>query len=82
MQVSVRLSAPLAQEMGAPRLSLTLPDGATIGDLVAVLRSDYPRAERLAAALPIVGGQYVALDSPVAPDSEVALLLPVAGGLD
>lgn len=81
MQVSVRFSAPLAQELGAPRLSLTLPDGSTVGDLVAVLRSDYPRAERLTAALPIVGGQYVTLDRPLAPDSEVALLLPVAGGL-
>lgn len=80
MQVSVRFSAPLAQELGAPRLSLTLPDGATVADLVAILRSDHPRAERLSAALPIIAGQYVPLDRPLAPDTEVALLLPVAGG--
>lgn len=80
MQVSVRLSAGLAQDIGLPRLFISLPDGATVADLVAVLRSDHPRAERLSVALPIIGGQYVSLDSPLAPGQEVALLLPVAGG--
>ena len=80
MIVAVRVSAGLAQELGSPRLAVTLAEGATVADLLAHLRAAYPAAARLAIALPIVAGQYVGAAHPLTPETEVALLLPVAGG--
>ncbi len=80
MRVSVRVSGGLAEELGAPRLSIALPDDATVADLLAHLRASYPQAERLSLALPIVAGQYASTERPLSADQEVALLLPVAGG--
>jgi molybdopterin converting factor small subunit len=59
---------------------VSLPEHATVADLVRHLSQTYPRASRLAAALPVVAGQYAAADHPLAAGVEVALLLPVAGG--
>lgn len=80
MVIVVRVSAALAQELGAPRLPVTVADDATVAGLIAHLRAQYPHAARLALALPIVAGQYVGPEYPLAGVSEIALLLPVAGG--
>ena len=42
MQVNVRLSAGLAQVTGQARMQVTVPDGATVADLVDQLLSQYP----------------------------------------
>jgi molybdopterin converting factor small subunit len=81
MIVHVRLSAALAQVAGVPRVALTLPEGATVADLLAELRQQYPLLEsRLATALPFVGGSHAAAADEVTDRAEVALLLPAAGG--
>ncbi len=81
MTVHVRLSARLAQEVGLARLSVTLSDGATVADLREQLRAQYPTAApHLALAVPVIAGQPVDWTTSVAPDQEVAFLLPIAGG--
>ncbi|MBL8055484.1 MAG: MoaD/ThiS family protein [Anaerolineales bacterium] len=80
MVIAVRVSAGLAQELGGPRFAVTLREGATVADLLAVLRAQHPAVARLAIVLPIVAGQYVGAEHPLTPDTEVALLLPAAGG--
>lgn len=80
MLVSVRLSTALAQEIGAPRLTVTVGEGATVADLLRQLRADHPQAARLAIVLPVMAGQYVGPEAVLRADQEVALLLPVAGG--
>ncbi|MFN8474094.1 MAG: MoaD/ThiS family protein [Anaerolineae bacterium] len=81
MQVPVRFSAGLAQEIGAPRLSIDVPDGATVADLMLQLHAAYPDASRLSTALAVINGQYVSSTATLPPDREVALLLPVSGGI-
>ena len=81
MQVPVRFSAGLAQEIGSPRLSIDVPDGATVADLLRQLHTAYPDASRLSTALAVINGQYVSNTATLPADREVALLLPVAGGL-
>ncbi len=44
MQVPVRFSAGLAQQIGSPRLSIDVPDGATVADLLRQLHTTYPDA--------------------------------------
>ena len=81
MLVRVRLGAGLSRLAAAPLLSIDLADGSTVEDLYARLRAAEPElAPALRAALPVVAGEHVARDRPLADRQEVALLLPVAGG--
>ncbi len=81
MQVTVRLSAALAQLTGNPRVQLTVPDDARLADVTAALVQSYPAIEgRLAYAIPIVAGDHAAPQAAVSPGQEIAFLMPAAGG--
>jgi molybdopterin converting factor small subunit len=81
MQVNIRLSAGLAQLTGNARLQLTVPEDATVQDVVAILVGQYPEMRnRLSYAIPVIAGSHATLQSPVTSGQEVAFLMPVAGG--
>ena len=81
MQVRVRLGAGLSRLSAAPLLTVDLADGATVGDLFAQLGDSQPDlAGALRSALPVVAGEHVLRDRPLADRQEIALLLPVSGG--
>ena len=81
MQVNVRLSAGLAQITGVARLQLSVAEEATVADLISQLVEQYPGLQlRLGHAVAMLGGTHVARTARLAPDQEVAFLLPVAGG--
>ena len=82
MQVNVRLSAGLALATGAPRLTLALADGATVADLLAHLRLQYPGLNsKLPLVLPFMAGRHVTHAEVLVPDQEIALLMPASGGI-
>ena len=83
MQVQVRMFGGLTERVGASRIVVELPDGATVADLRAAVAAAYP------AVAPLLGGVNVAVDlevagpdTPLAATSELAMLPPVAGGAD
>ena len=81
MQVRVRLGAGLSALSRAPSLTVDLDDGGTVDDLFARVREREPDlAPALRSALPVVAGEHVARDRPLADRDEVALLLPISGG--
>ena len=81
MTVRVRLGAGLARLSDAPLKAVQVPEGATVGDVFARLAEDEPElAPALRSALPVVAGEHVMRDQPLADRQEVALLLPVSGG--
>jgi molybdopterin converting factor small subunit len=81
MRVNIRLSGELAALAGRHRFSVTVADGATVGDLVDLLRREYPKTvSRLETAVPIIAGRHVTQSEPLADGQEVAFLLPIAGG--
>ena len=81
MQVSVRLGAGLSRLAAAPLLTVELAEGATVADLYARLRETEPGlAPALRSVLPVVGGEHVQSERPLAHREQVALLLPVSGG--
>jgi molybdopterin converting factor small subunit len=81
MQVRVRLGAGLSRLSRAPLLTVDLDDGATVDDLYSRLRDSEPDlAAALRSALPVVAGEHVTGDRPLADREELALLLPVSGG--
>ncbi|MFB3739898.1 MAG: MoaD/ThiS family protein [Candidatus Velamenicoccus archaeovorus] len=77
--VTVRLFAALRDLAGSARVEA---EGDTVGDLVDELSRRY--GERFAsvarAGSVVVDGERAALDRPLEPDDDVALLPPVSGG--
>ena len=45
MRITVKLGAPLSQVMGEAKVSLTMPEGATVADVLDELRARYPEFE-------------------------------------
>jgi molybdopterin converting factor subunit 1 len=80
MSVTVLLFASYADALGAPSLTLDLPAGSTVSDLVAQIRRR-PGADRLPPSpLVAVNQCYASPSSLVRSGDEVALIPPVAGG--
>lgn len=81
VEVRVRLTARLAVLADASRLTLEVPDGATVGELFTRLGEDHAGlAPALRSALPVVSGCHVERGRVLTAGEEVALLTPVAGG--
>jgi molybdopterin converting factor small subunit len=78
--VTVLVFAAYAEALGADTLEITVPDGATFGDVVAAVRA-LPGGSRLPATPLVARNQhYATLADPVAASDELALIPPVAGG--
>ncbi len=93
IQVTVRLGEPLRRAAGQHRFALTLPEGATVADLVARLADAYPDFARRYAGVDLghahpyrlyVNFQQVASDQlakrTLQEGDTVHILIPIAGG--
>lgn len=81
MRISARFNGGLIEVFGGARLTVSLPEGATLGELVHCLRERHPRASSgLESAVPILDGRHIPPEEPLAEGQEVAFLLPMAGG--
>jgi molybdopterin converting factor small subunit len=81
MDVHVRLGPGLLQQVGTPRLTVSLAPGSTVLDLRQHLRTSYPSfSENSGTVLAVIGGATVAEWHILQSGNEVALLLPVSGG--
>ncbi len=81
MQIDVLFFASYRELAGARRRSVMLPAGASAGDLVHALRALGDGLVALPEGAAVVVNQRVVRpDHSIAPDDEVALLPPVAGG--
>ena len=80
-RVVVRLFGPAREAVGADRLELALPAGATAGAALAALAAAHPG---LAGLLPrsrvAVNLAYVDPGTRLAPGDEIAIVPPVGGG--
>ena len=80
MSVTVLLFASYADALGTTSLSLALPAGARVSDVLAHVRA-LPGASKLPAApLVAVNHTYAKLDARLEPGDQVAIIPPVAGG--
>lgn len=78
--VTVLVFAAYAEALGADSLEITVPDGATFGDVVAAVRA-LPGGQRIPTAPLVARNQrYATLADQVAAADELALIPPVAGG--
>ena len=80
MSVTVLLFASYADALGAPSVSVDLPDEATVADVLAAV-GRRPGAELLPASPLVAVNQRFAVSSTrVSAGDEIALIPPVAGG--
>ena len=96
MKVTVKLGAPLSQVVGESKAILTMPEGATVADVLEELRGRYPEFEaglrgkglrkpfdRVLYSL-FVNARPVPFEqaesSPLRDGDRLYLFLPVAGG--
>jgi molybdopterin converting factor small subunit len=81
LTVNVRFSAALAQSAGTPRLQISLPEGATVGDLLDQLATAQPHlAGRIPYLVVAAGGRHVDRAEPLHEGQEIVLVMPAAGG--
>jgi molybdopterin converting factor small subunit len=81
VHVQVRLGSGLATAAGTRRLSVELPQDATVDTLRERLRVAEPAiAPALDSALALIRGTHAGGDERLADGDEVALLIAVAGG--
>lgn len=80
MSVTVLLFASYADALGAPSVSVDLPEEATVADVLAAVRRR-PGAELLPASPLVAVNQRFAVSSTrVSAGDEIAFIPPVAGG--
>ena len=81
MMIEVQLFARARDLAGVPRLTVSLPAGATVGDLRRRLGELVPNlATLLERSALAVDSEWADDAVPLASGSEVALLPPVSGG--
>lgn len=79
--VTVRLFAAARDAAGAEEISLSLPEGATVGDLRTALYQCAPSLERWRGSLWIaVNNDYASDAAVIPPGAEIACFPPVSGG--
>lgn len=80
MTVQVLLFASYAEALGRSELELELPPGSTVGDALDMVRSRSGAAGLPPAPLVARNAEYASLEDVLAPNDEVAIIPPVAGG--
>ncbi|HEY2849181.1 MAG TPA: MoaD/ThiS family protein [Gemmatimonadaceae bacterium] len=80
MQVRVLLFASYADAFGAPDVSVTIPDGATVRDLLARVKEMAAGHSLPPAPLIALNQEYATPSDRIRAGDEVALIPPVAGG--
>jgi molybdopterin converting factor subunit 1 len=81
MQVHILFFGMLKDLAGRTSDSLSLPDNATLGDVISHYEERIPRLKDLIASIAMsVNQEYVGPESKLKPGDEIALLPPVSGG--
>ncbi|MFD2370835.1 molybdenum cofactor biosynthesis protein MoaE [Brevibacillus sp. GCM10020057] len=81
MTVTILLFAGLAERVHERQIQLTLPEPATVRDLLEAVARQYPAlAPLLGSCFVSVNHEYATPDQAIAPRDEIALLPPVSGG--
>jgi molybdopterin synthase catalytic subunit len=81
MTITILLFAQAREHAGRARMTLELPAGSRVADMLAALERDHPGLASLRPHLAVAVDRRLArADAPLAEGAEVALLPPVSGG--
>jgi len=83
MRLRVRLFSVVRDVVGSSELTIELPEGAKVKDLVNALVEMYPKLKELEEEIPLlvlVNGSPASDETPVGQGDEIALIPPASGG--
>ncbi|MEO0758213.1 MAG: MoaD/ThiS family protein [Cyanobacteria bacterium J06648_16] len=81
IRVTIKLFAAYQDAYGQPELSLTMPEGTTVGQACDRICREHPELERWRSVTRFgVNLQFVPADTPLQSGDEVVLIPPVSGG--
>jgi molybdopterin synthase catalytic subunit len=81
MRIKVKFFAAFREITGKREMDMDLPEGATVGDVLARLVQDFPRLADVAPSVRyVVDQEFVEENTPLHEGSEVVFVPPVAGG--
>jgi molybdopterin converting factor subunit 1 len=80
MKVTVRLFAGLRERAGGQHVDVELPDGASVGDLLAAMETTPVGRLEPGQCVVAINREYAPATARVSPGDEVALIPPVSGG--
>jgi molybdopterin converting factor subunit 1 len=81
MEIRVRFFAAPREALGKSDLEVTLPEGATVTDLIEHLKAEHPILRAYTRFLSVaVNKAYVGWETELHDGDEVACLPPVGGG--
>jgi MoaE-MoaD fusion protein len=80
MKVTVRLFAGLRERAGGQHVDVELPDGASVGDLLAAMETTPVGRLEPGQCVVAINREYAPASALVSADDEVALIPPVSGG--
>jgi len=81
VNLTVRLFATLKERVGAPCLNISLPETATVADLLVALIAAHPALENsLDTLIVAVNQEFADLTQSLSPTDDVVLFPPVSGG--
>ena len=79
--MKVQFFSQLKEIAGASEITLDLPDGASVADLLARLYRDFPDLEKWDRNILVGAGlDFVARDHIIQPNDQIAIMPPVQGG--
>ena len=77
----VQFFSQLKEIVGAGEITLNLPGGSSVADLLARLYRDFPELEKWDRNLLVGAGlDFVARDHIIQPNDQIAIMPPVQGG--
>lgn len=77
---SVLLFGITRELVGQSKLMCPMPPDASVGDLLNVLKGEYPRLGEIKSLLVAVNNEYADPDTRITAADEIALIPPVSGG--
>ncbi len=81
MQLTVRFFALYRERAGRSAATVETPAGATVADLVGLIRQQFPRLAPPEAQIVVaVNEEYAEPDTALHPGDEICLIPPVSGG--
>lgn len=78
--ISVLLFGITRDLTGQSSVSVSLNEGASVGDLLGQLHQEYPALAGIRSLLVAVNGEYAEANLTLSRNDEVALIPPVSGG--
>lgn len=80
MKITIRFFALGRELVGSPNVSLEVPDTSTVGEILTILKAQYPALSSLPSCLLAVNNVYADNTVPLNDGDELALIPPVSGG--